>query len=402
MTYFAVDTLKINNQMESLSGISRELLIEAKEIKQLALDLDSDMEGIRHVKVFLSALSDETKRNASSMKNLQNALSSVLSLYEKTEKKLAGDSSLSSNNNAHSSDESNADTSSIDKYMSLLGQLFLILPGYLSPIVWINLISCASAETLHFFLKLHGTIDDETFKGFLENPLLVTAIADRYYSHKNTDSKKLFEKYLEKLKVNDFKYEGTSYYSRDDRAIYINAFNELTDPRGYANVFYHEYAHMIVTEAGFIDSSGNYSEGFQKFNDAMRSDVSSYISDIENKYRDEFLSSNPDASEADITRYVENSTRDELANILGGENKDCLNGVSDMIDSISNGKYRITYSHTGKNPDYWTDNPTRVPNEAFAQCFAADLRGDTEEYKFMCDKFPNMMKAYNELVSSAV
>ena len=159
---------------------------------------------------------------------------------------------------------------------------------------------------------------------------------------------------------------------------------------------------MIVTEAGFIDSSGNYSEGFQKFNDAMRSDVSSYISDIENKYRDEFLSSNPDASEADITRYVENSTRDELANILGGENKDCLNGVSDMIDSISNGKYCITYSHTGSDPDYWTDYQSRVPNEAFAQCVAADLRGDTKEYKFMCDKFPNMMKAYNELVSSAV
>ena len=155
MTYFAVDTLKINNQMESLSGIYRELLNEAREIQQLALNLDSDMEGIRHVKVFLSALSDETKRNASSMKNLQNALSSVLSLFMKKREKETRRRLLlflSSNNNAHSSDESNADTSSIDKYMSLLGQLFLILPGYLSPIVWINLISCASAETLHFFL----------------------------------------------------------------------------------------------------------------------------------------------------------------------------------------------------------------------------------------------------------
>ena len=73
-----------------------------------------------------------------------------------------------------------------------------------------------------------------------------------------------------------------------------------------------------------------------------------------------------------------------------------------MIDSISNGKYRITYGHTGNDPNYWTDNPSRIPNEAFAQCFAADLRGDTKEYEFMCDKFPNMMKAYDELVSSAV
>ena len=39
MTYFAVDTLKINNQMESLSGIYRELLNEAREIQQLALIL---------------------------------------------------------------------------------------------------------------------------------------------------------------------------------------------------------------------------------------------------------------------------------------------------------------------------------------------------------------------------
>lgn len=402
MTYFSVNTLKINNQMESLSGIYRELLNEAKEIQQLASNLDLEMEGMRQVKAFLSSLSDATERNASSMKNLQESLISVLSLYEKTEKKIAGDSFLSSNNNAYSSDESNADTSSIDGYMSLLRQLFWILPGHMSPVVWGDLITCASTETLLFILKLHGTIDDDTFKGFLENPLLVTAVADRYYSHENTDSKKLFEKYLEKLKVNDFKYKGTSYYSPNDRAMYINASNELTDPRGYANVFYHEYAHMIVTEAGFIDSSGNYSNDFQQFNNAMRSDVSSYITDIENKYRNEFLSSKPGASEAEITRYVENSTRAELNSILGGWNKNCLNGVSDMIDSISNGKYCITYSHTGSDPNYWNIDPSRVPNEAFAQCFAADLRGDTKEYKFMCDKFPNMMKAYNDLVSSAV
>ena len=47
MTYFAVDTLKINNQMESLSGIYRELLNEAREIQQLALNLDSDMKKHR-------------------------------------------------------------------------------------------------------------------------------------------------------------------------------------------------------------------------------------------------------------------------------------------------------------------------------------------------------------------
>ena len=402
MAYFYVDTLKINNQIESLSGIYRELLNEAGEIQQLASNLNIDMEGMRQVKVFLSSLSDATERNASSMQNLQKTLISVLSLYEKTEKKIAGDSFLSSNNKTNSSDQSNADTSSIDGFMSLLRRLLKILPGNLPPTAVISIISCASAETLLFILKLHGTIDDETFKGFLENPLLVTAIADRYYSHGNTDSKKLFEKYLEKLKVNDFKYEGTSYYSSIDRAMYINASNELTDPRGYANVFYHEYAHMIVTEAGFINSSGTYSKGFQKFNDAMQSDVSSYISDIENKYRNEYLSSNPNASEADITRYVESSTRDELNSTLGGLNHDCLNGVSNMIDSISNGKYRITYGHTGNDPNYWTDDPSRIPNEAFAQCFAADLRGDTKEYEFMCDKFPNMMKAYDELVSSAV
>lgn len=47
MTYFAIDTLKINNQMESLSGIYRELLNEAREIQQLALNLDSDMKKHR-------------------------------------------------------------------------------------------------------------------------------------------------------------------------------------------------------------------------------------------------------------------------------------------------------------------------------------------------------------------
>ena len=402
MTYFAIHTQAIKNQTEPLSGIYRDLLNEAREIQLSASNLNFNMSGIWRVKTYLRSLSDATERNAATMNKLQQTLTSVVSLYENTEKKITGDSALSSNSNSRTSDESNADTSSIDNYMSLLRQLFLILPGSLSPTAWINLISIASAETLLFLIKMHGMIDEVTFKGFLENPLLVTAIADRYYSHGNTDSKKLFEKYLEKLKVNDFKYKGTSYYSSSDRAMYINASNEITDPRGYANVFYHEYAHMIVTEAGFIDSSGNFSEGFQKFNDAMRSDVSSYISNIENKYRNEYISSNPGASEADITRYVENNTRAELTSTLGGSNKDCLNGVSDMIDSISNGKYRITYSHTGNNPNYWTSNPSRVPNEAFAQCFAADMRGDTQEYNFMRNNFPNMMKAYNELVSSAV
>lgn len=402
MTHFAIHTQAIKNQTEPLSGACSELVKAAREIRQIETNLSIDMSGIRQVKDYLRSLSDATERNAGSMKKLQQTLISVVSLYENTEKKITGYSSLSSSSNANLSNGSNADNSSIDNYMSLLRQLLPILPGFLSPHVCSTLISVASAETLLFLLKTCGTIDEKTFIGLLENPLLATAIADRYYAHSNTDSKKLFEKYFEKLKINNFSYKGTSYYSSMDRAMYINVFNELTEPRGYANVFYHEYGHMIVTEAGFIDSSGHYSEGFQKFDVAMRNDVSSFLSGIESKYRSEFLSSNPGASEENITQYVESSTRAELNTTLGGLNHDCLNGVSDMIDSISNGKYRITYSHTGNDPNYWTDASSRIPNEAFAQCFAADMRGDIREYSFMCDKFPNMMKAYNELVSSAV
>ena len=69
MTYFAVNTQAIKNQTESLSGISRELVNEAREIQQFASNLDFDMSGIRRIKSFLHSLSDAAEKNAASMKN---------------------------------------------------------------------------------------------------------------------------------------------------------------------------------------------------------------------------------------------------------------------------------------------------------------------------------------------
>ena len=115
MTYFAIHTQAIKNQTEPLSGIYRELLNEAKEIQQCASNLNFNMSGIWRVKTYLRSLSDATERNAATMNKLQQTLTSVVSLYENTEKKITGDSALSSNSNSRTSDESNADTSSIEQ-----------------------------------------------------------------------------------------------------------------------------------------------------------------------------------------------------------------------------------------------------------------------------------------------
>ena len=73
-------------------------------------------------------------------------------------------------------------------------------------------------------------------------------------------------------------------------------------------------------------------------------------------------------------------------------------GISDIIDGVSNGKYEINYGH---EEDYWEKNKMSVAHEAFANMFAAEMTGDVVEIEKMKEIMPNAYECYRELIESA-
>lgn len=74
------------------------------------------------------------------------------------------------------------------------------------------------------------------------------------------------------------------------------------------------------------------------------------------------------------------------------------NGISDIIDGVSNGKYQPSYGH---GDGYWEENSSRLANEAFAQFFSAQMTGDTQEVEKMKELMPETYEIYCKMIQEA-
>ena len=209
------------------------------------------------------------------------------------------------------------------------------------------------------------------------------------YENATGTAKELYGKYKDKIKVNRTR-QNASYCSGDE--IYINYDKNMADPRGPESIYYHESGHWIVHENGWI-SDEKMSPEFQKFDQAVKEDVSRYISQIEMEQRVKYSQYySGDQLEAVVTKR----TRELLKTELGLENYHVLDGVSDMVEASSGGKYWATYGH---GEDYWERNPTRQANEAldvykrqtqsmrfslFLSFFTSDSRYEYSTHFFCC------------------
>ena len=132
--------------------------------------------------------------------------------------------------------------------------------------------------------------------------------------------------------------------------------------------------------------------------------MTAYICAIEQKYEEEGLALG--LTGVNLSNFIKNKTTVNIKEDINGfknEFFDINNGLSDIIDGVSNNKYQPSYGH-GYESDgitsYWEYDPTRVPNEAFAQFFSAQMTGDTVEIEKMKEIMPNTYAIYMEMVGN--
>ena len=212
-----------------------------------------------------------------------------------------------------------------------------------------------------------------------------------------SDTKSVFDKHVENLRVFTYSMDGgKSHFS--DGLIYLNSWQDRTGERKKGTTFYHEYGHFVAYEEQW-DRDGVTSELFKEFDEAVKEDVSNYISEIEEKHRIKGKERGYKGFMLPI--YVRNQTLAEMEMDIC-ENKPeqgyIYDGISDIIDGVSNGKYEINYGH---EEDYWEKNKMSVAHEAFANMFAAEMTGDVVEIEKMKEIMPNAYECYRKLIESA-
>lgn len=246
---------------------------------------------------------------------------------------------------------------------------------------------------------LNRIIDDQTRNGFSkEYKEKLQEIYDDV-PKEYMDARDLYDKHIKNLKVAEFDAKGA--YHQGGK-LHINADDDLINKRGAGTTYYHEYGHYIVYNEGWI-KNGEAAGDFKKFEDSLRKEVSNYINSFESQYRSEGIAKG--YSGARLEDYIEKSTRAAITNDIAGPNREYAhinNGLSDIVDGVSNDKYQASYGHNPQNGvTYWDRDPSRVPNEAFAQIFSAQMTGDETELAKMREIFPETYKIYCDMIKKA-
>ena len=214
----------------------------------------------------------------------------------------------------------------------------------------------------------------------------------RVYQNAPADTKALFDQYRGKIIIAKFNAYGNenpdaivSYHSQGK--LYINSYKDINDAREDGLTFYHETGHFIVYSTGALDSAE-----MRSFRECLNTEIQAYVKSVEDQARAD-LKNDPKASSdpKKLEKQVEELTQKRLKAQFGDNTFD---GVSDMIDAATDGKYKPNYGHTGNNKNYWKENDTRQVNEAFAEMFSAEMTGDTTEIDWIKQNCPQTYAAY--------
>lgn len=211
----------------------------------------------------------------------------------------------------------------------------------------------------------------------------------------------LYDKHAKELIVSDFNTvdgngKGAAYTSRGK--LYINTDNDLNNKRGDGTTFYHEYGHYIVYKEEWI-RGGDCTGTFKEFEDSLRKEITQYCNDYEESFRKS--GADQGYTGAQLEKYIEIQTSQAIKKDVNGSSNEYYhinNGISDIIDGVTNGKYQPSYGH---GDGYWEKDQSKVANEAFAQFFSAQMTGDMVEIEKMKEIMPQTYDVYMEMIKDA-
>lgn len=385
---------------DDLNRIYSKLALYQQEIAEVNRTIDWNIKQKALIRQRVQNTEENLEKQKTILKKMETSLGQIISVYTDVERRLAErcenmDSSIDA---ASFPAEARSYLENIDwekaNVKAVLAQVMLMSQGRWDVIAvsrWIEEIR-EWALSRKQVLSWISEIDDAGTRTLLaKNIDYAKTIEETYHSASGT-ARELYDKYQDEMKIVSMDSE-TSYHRNGE--LYLNAESGMKDPRGADIIYYHETGHFIVAKEGWVDGH-EMSPEFQRFDQAVKDDVSDYIARIEAEQRAKLTDQ---YSGNQLEAMVEQKTAEHLKKQLGGENRHILNGVSDMIDAASNGKYNITYGH---GDGYWDANSTRQANEAFAHMYSSDFCNDTVETEFMRTHFPNAYREYETLKNSAL
>lgn len=187
------------------------------------------------------------------------------------------------------------------------------------------------------------------------------------------NTKKLYEKYANKIKIKNDHYEGRAQYDDIWNHIEYNRGSDETDVRGRGYTYFHETGHLIDDKSDWFGSTST--DGRYDFYDKLFSDVENYVDKLmkENGYTNR------------------NDGYDALSDWLFDDPDNLKNGLSDLIRGLTEGKASGRWGHD----DY---NKKSICHEAFAHFFESGMREDPTKLNYVKEIFPEAYEEFQRMI----
>ena len=240
----------------------------------------------------------------------------------------------------------------------------------------------------------------ETFDNLLD-PQYADYLKELYeaYCNATPEERAAFDKYIGMVYIascnaRDDRPEvgAEAFFDPSDFSLWLSIAeameNEKDGSRSAAFVFYHEFGHAIMQGSGALTDGEA-----DKLRDAIIADVTAYMAQYDNMVEDI-----PGECIRDLLASWGKGIQ-SLAWILADP------AIADMVDGATNGEYG--YGHTSYGVDengqtYWEQDDTLLPNETFANIYAMEMDGDTEQLEYLKKNFPHVYEMYEEILENAI
>lgn len=219
-------------------------------------------------------------------------------------------------------------------------------------------------------LEESGTSDEKdpgtmTYEEYLEY---------RYENATDENTKKVYKKFLDNIKIKDDDYDGTAHYNNFWNHIKYNQEDDSTNVRGVGCTYYHEVGHLIDDQSDWFGQTST--DGSYDFYEKLNNDVNNYVNTImeEKGYTDI------------------NDAYDDLSTWLNDDGN-MKNGVSDLVNGLTDGEACGGWSHSD---DYY--NESSIAHEAFAHFFEAGMSADPTKLEYVKEIFPTAYEEFQKML----
>ena len=185
----------------------------------------------------------------------------------------------------------------------------------------------------------------------------------------------LYEAGKSHIHIASYEFTEAPHYNRKTCDIVLDARADLHNPTGKLSDYFHEVGHAMDH---FFGPGHSWLSAEPGFGEALRRDFERAVQGVRDK---------------------NHCSREDAYDIISEEVSTVWeSGVSDIFGSLSGCRCQGDWGHSR---DYWTDDPSRVEKEAFANMFEASI-GDEHKIGSMKRWFPEGYRMFEKMLMEAL